>query len=855
MRSDRVGWRAGRTLGLATGVALSAMVLTASPAAAQAPPAQGIQFGQPIDLATCNRNAPMSLFLNNTALLARTSWVRLDLRAAGGSDVTICADVAAAYQGILDELSQKAPQIRVIGLLSNEFVYGAGLDVARFVAAAGTVACSPAYAQVDVWEIWNEPTQPATLLSAQDFARLLGLSSRQIRDCGGGDLVISGGITPNDPVPYLETVSTEIGANGYGGYADLAGAVDGIGAHPYVGAIADGEAGHAPLNAFLNDLYAPFSLPIYITEFGWAVNGTFNEPSQCHNLVNAFALINTQWAPSGIVPAATWFTLHDFYDPNQHFGLYDDDTFPRPALTGYLADRCPPMGPANPTATPLTATSVRITWTDNSTNETGFEIYNGVSYASVGANVTSYTWTGIAPGTYMCFAVHAYNGDGNSPDTPYACTVTPTVPATPTNPTATPLDATRIQVTWTDNSSDETGFAVSNGVTTVDRPANTTQYTWAGLAPGTYMCFQVRADSAAGSSPWSTQACATTPTVPAAPTGQAATAASGTSIRVSWTDRSTNEAGFQINNGVVTVTVGANVTSYTWTGLANGTYMCFQVRAYNLAGASAYTPWACATTPTVPIAPTGQTATPDSGTSIRVGWTDRSNNESGFEIWNGVTSRYVAANATSYTWTGLANGTYMCFTIRAYNLAGPSAPTPWACTTTPTIPAAPTGQTAVPVNDTSIRVGWTDQSYNETGFEIWNGVTSRYVAANTASYTWTGLAPGTYMCFTIRAYNLAGPSAPTPWACTTTPAPPAAPSNQAATPISTSQIRVTWRDNSTNETGFQIYDGVNYFTVGANVTTFTRTGLGSRTYMCFAIRAYNAYGYSGWTPYACTYTL
>ncbi|MGE5827947.1 MAG: hypothetical protein ACM30G_06215 [Micromonosporaceae bacterium] len=65
----------------------------------------------------------------------------------------------------------------------------------------------------------------------------------------------------------------------------------------------------------------------------------------------------------------------------------------------------------------------------------------------------------------------------------------------------------------------------------------------------------------------------------------------------------------------------------------------------------------------------------------------------------------------------------------------------------------------------------------------------------------------------------------------------------------------SWQDRSTNETGFQIYDGVNYFTVGANVTTFYRTGLASRTYMCFAIRSYNAYGYTAWTPYACATTF
>ncbi|WFE30333.1 fibronectin type III domain-containing protein [Solwaraspora sp. WMMD791] len=48
-------------------------------------------------------------------------------------------------------------------------------------------------------------------------------------------------------------------------------------------------------------------------------------------------------------------------------------------------------------------------------------------------------------------------------------------------------------------------------------------------------------------------------------------------------------------------------------------------------------------------------------------------------------------------------------------------------------------------------------------------MTFRATPANTTSYTWTGLTPGTYLCFNIRSCNAAGYSAWTPWACTTTP--------------------------------------------------------------------------------------
>jgi len=90
----------------------------------------------------------------------------------------------------------------------------------------------------------------------------------------------------------------------------------------------------------------------------------------------------------------------------------------------------------------------------------------------------------------------------------------------------------------------------------------------------------------------------TTPTIPAAPSNPTATAVSATAIQVTWADNSNNETGFVVSDSLTSVTLGANTTSYTWGGLTAGTYKCFHVEAYNSAGASAWTGWACATTPT-----------------------------------------------------------------------------------------------------------------------------------------------------------------------------------------------------------------------------------------------------------------
>jgi hypothetical protein len=89
---------------------------------------------------------------------------------------------------------------------------------------------------------------------------------------------------------------------------------------------------------------------------------------------------------------------------------------------------------------------------------------------------------------------------------------------------------------------------------------------------------------------------------PAAPSNLTVTAVDPHDIKLNWHDNSNDEAGFEINNGVVSKDAGANSTTYTWGGLAPGTYMCFRIRAYSNAGDSAWdpnvSPWyACATTP------------------------------------------------------------------------------------------------------------------------------------------------------------------------------------------------------------------------------------------------------------------
>jgi sugar lactone lactonase YvrE len=83
---------------------------------------------------------------------------------------------------------------------------------------------------------------------------------------------------------------------------------------------------------------------------------------------------------------------------------------------------------------------------------------------------------------------------------------------------------------------------------------------------------------------------------------------------------------------------------------------------------------------------------------------------------------------------------------------------------------------------------------------------------------------------------------------------PTGPSNLTATAVSSSQINLSWQDNSTNEKGFKIKrkNGLNgtytaIATVGANVTNFADTGIVDGGTRYYAVWAYNDNGESAYS--------
>ena len=172
----------------------------------------------------------------------------------------------------------------------------------------------------------------------------------------------------------------------------------------------------------------------------------------------------------------------------------------------------PPAAPSNLTATILSATQIRLNWTDNANNETGFVIqHNGVQIATVGTNTNTYTNTNAVLGQTYTYGVAAVNALGTSAFA--TVTITIAAPAAPSNVVATAVRGgiltDTITLKWTDNSNNETSFTIQRatntaftaGLNTSTTAANvTTLQQTTGRVNNFY--YRVRANNAAGSSAW-----------------------------------------------------------------------------------------------------------------------------------------------------------------------------------------------------------------------------------------------------------------------------------------------------------------------------------------------------------------
>jgi len=206
---------------------------------------------------------------------------------------------------------------------------------------------------------------------------------------------------------------------------------------------------------------------------------------------------------------------------------------------------------------------------------------------------------------------------------------------------------------------------------------------------------------------------------------------------------------------------------------ANGAYVGFTAGTGGATAVQDILSWTYTPLPAPPATPTNLTVTPASGTELDLSWSEAAGSSvDHFTILRkGPTDTtytqltQVPGTQTTYMNAALTQNTTYSYEVIASNASGDSAAAGPFSGTTPIAPAAPTNLQVTNLTTTGVTLTWQDNANNETGYRVSRQLASNnsqlagLLAANSTTFTDTGLSPGSPYEYIVAAYNAAGPSA------------------------------------------------------------------------------------------------
>lgn len=480
---------------------------------------------------------------------------------------------------------------------------------------------------------------------------------------------------------------------------------------------------------------------------------------------------------------------------------------------------------------------VHLEWRDKSAIEIGYVVYrDGIRIDTTDANAGAYLDASAIPGTSYLYCAAAIDASGF--ESLQACgsgsrgTVAP-----PRNLTASDGSYTdRVVLKWTNPGATQTGFDVRRGGNSIAQlPADASTYIDLTSVAGTAYEYCVVALGAGGES---VPACDRGVSGPGMlPPPARVTASVDTfddRVDVAWDDTSATEAGFRVYRDVLgdpfgvtqIADLGANAESYRDETAMAGTHYTYCVQAYATEGGTSVP--VCAEGSRVAVLPPTEVAASDGFHEDRVAltWTSASRTAALFRIYrDGAPIRTVPFAETQYSDVQIASGTAYTYCVAAVTPTGDESPQVCDAGKREIEPPVDVAAT-YDVHEDRVEVTWTDASEVESGYVIYRQAASDdipafvdSVSATRASVGDYGGVPGVEYTYSIRTYDSRGVSAPVEMKGRRSLAKPGNVTADAG--INEDHIRLTWKDNSRAETGYEIWrDGTSLGVIQANTTRY-----------------------------------